>query len=118
MTTDDRKPYRALIDRLVEDCRSGQGQIGARRARAGLWNANATARSLPEQHEINEFLSRLSKADREVLARMLGDAFVGGVHATLVALHEAAISPFEDGYEGTPFHDFIGRLAGWEWPRS
>ena len=39
-----------------------------------------------------------------------------GVHTALVALHEDAIPPFEDGYEGTPFNDFAGRLDDWEWP--
>jgi hypothetical protein len=31
-------------------------------------------------------------------------------------LHEAGIQPFEDGYEGTPYHDFVGRLIDWSWP--
>jgi hypothetical protein len=47
---------------------------------------------------------------------MLAGAFFGGVHETLVVLHEAGIRPFDDGYEGTPYHDFVGRLDGWEWP--
>jgi uncharacterized protein DUF6547 len=71
---------------------------------------------MPDQAAINELLARLAVADRDVLASMLRDAFVGGVHQTLVALHEAEIPPFDDGYEGTPFHDFVGRLDGWEWP--
>jgi hypothetical protein len=48
---------------------------------------------------------------------MLEEALVAGVHETLVKLHEAQVEPFEDGYEGTPYHDFIGRLGGWEWPK-
>jgi hypothetical protein len=47
---------------------------------------------------------------------MLQEQFVDGVHAALVAMHEHPVPPFEDGYEGTPFHDFVGRLDGWEWP--
>ena len=47
---------------------------------------------------------------------MLEEQFVGGVHETLVVLHEADIEPFDDGYEGTPFHDFVGRLTDWPWP--
>ncbi len=43
-------------------------------------------------------------------------AFVSGVHTALRVLHEAGLPPFEDGYEGTPFHDFVGRLQGWQWP--
>jgi hypothetical protein len=108
--------YRQLIDRVVDDCRGGQGQIAARRARAGLWNGNATATELPDQHEANLLLRRLTQAERTVLARLLEEQFVGGVHAALVALHEAAIPPFDKAYEGTPFHDFVGRLDDWEWP--
>jgi hypothetical protein len=47
---------------------------------------------------------------------MLYDAFCGGVHETLVVLHEEGVPPFDGGYEGTPFHDFTGRLQGWPWP--
>ena len=49
---------------------------------------------------------------------MLEQAFVGGVHETLVVLHEAEVSPFDQGYEGTPFHDFVGRLDDWPWPEE
>jgi hypothetical protein len=115
-SSDNRRQYRGIIDRLVRDCRSGQGTIGASRARAGVWNANASSEFLPEQHQINEFLARLTKKDRETVAGMLSGEFVSGVHAALVALHEAAIPPFEDGHEGTPFHDFVGRLDDWNWP--
>ena len=72
----------------------------------------------PDQHEFNVLLARISEADRDILARMLQQAFEGGVHATLVALHEAALAPFDRAYEGTPFHDFVGRLAGWTWPST
>ena len=115
-----RKPavYRAFIDELVEMCRKGQGQIGARRARQGLWNPNATAESLPEQHAMNVLLRSLDASQREVLAEMLADEVVTGVFETLEALEKFEIAPFEDGYEGSAFHDFIGRLDGWEWPED
>ena len=45
--------YREMIDELVHVCRHGQGQIGARRVRAGLWNANARSDYLEEQHAVN-----------------------------------------------------------------
>jgi hypothetical protein len=118
MRRDKRRVYREVIDGLVKQCRSGQGSIGAARAREGVWNANATEDFLPEQHAINTLLARLSPADRETLAGMLSHQFQGGVHATLAALHEAGIPPFDEAYEGTPFHDFVGRLDGWEWPKS
>lgn len=118
VASDDRGRYRALIDAAVRACREGQGQIVPHRARAGVWNSNAV--DLPDELadpvEMNRFLAGLSDADRAVLAGMLEEAFVGGVHETLVILHEAGIQPFEDGYEGTPYHDFMGRLRGWSWP--
>jgi hypothetical protein len=119
---DDRAAYRQVIDRLVASCREGQGQIGAQRTRAGLWNADAD--TLPdslrdqreEQRRYNALLRSMSAADREVMAAMLREQFVSGVHETLVVLHEAQLEPFDDGYEGTPFHDFVGRLNDWPWP--
>ena len=112
------RTYRELIDELVRVCKDGQGQIGARRARNGVWNQNATKDFIPEQHEINLLLKRLSSADREVLAGMLTQEVVTGVFETLKALEQVEIEPFKDGYEGSPFNDFIGRLAGWEWPEA
>jgi hypothetical protein len=115
---DDDQEYRALLDTLVEACRSGQGQIGPSRVRAGVWNANTTAEEDPEQHYVNLLLERTSKVDREILAGLLQQAFEAGVHETLAALHEAQMVPFDRAYEGTPFHDFVGRLHGWQWPTS
>ena len=60
--------YRMVIDRLAHSCRDGQGHIGARRARNGVWNENATADYIPEQHEVNILLARMSREDREILA--------------------------------------------------
>lgn len=71
---------------------------------------------MPEQHAMNALLATLDDRGRDVLALMLEEAFVSGVHETLAVLHEAQVPPFEDGYEGTPFNDFVGRLEGWEWP--
>lgn len=116
-TADADALYRNVIDRLVDDCHNGQGQIGPRRARDGVWNRNATAKQLPDQHAINDLLARLNGPDREVLAKLLEQAFVGGVHTALAALHEIEVPPFDKAYEGTPYHDFVGRLDDWEWPR-
>jgi hypothetical protein len=117
---DGREQYRTLIDALVRACREGQGQIGPDRARRGIWNPEAARRpaDMPSQQKMNALLAGLSEADREVLAAMLLEAFEGGVHETLAVLHEAAVPPFDDGYEGTPFHDFVGRLHEWPWPIS
>jgi hypothetical protein len=49
---------------------------------------------------------------------MLAHEFAGGVFETLKALEAFDIAPFREGYEGSPYHDFIGRLADWEWPEQ
>src|SRR5436190_23779552 len=79
--TDPVKPqrYRDLIDHLVEVCHDGQGQIGARRVRAGVWNRNATADVLPDQHEVNLLLARMPAADREIFAALLAKEVELGV---------------------------------------
>jgi hypothetical protein len=97
-------------------CQDGQGQIGARRAREGVWNKSARRDFIPDQHEINLLLKRLSAADREVIAGMLAESVVTGVFETLKVLGQFEIEPFNDGYEGSPYNDFVGRLDDWSWP--
>jgi len=41
-----------------------------------------------------------------------------GVFETLKVLEQFQVEPFKDGYEGSPFHDFIGRLGNWQWPEN
>ena len=49
---------------------------------------------------------------------MLIQTYEGGVHDTLRVLHDHELPPFEDGCEGAPYHDFMGRLrTDWDWPR-
>jgi len=114
----DQARYRRVIDRLVQACQEGQGQIGARRARAGVWNRNAGSADGPlaDQWQMNQLLLCLTTDQREVLAKMLAQEFVSGVHDTLVVLYEEQVAPLDDGYEGDPYHDFVGRLDGWTWP--
>ncbi len=112
------KMYRDIIDELVQMCHDGQGQVGARRVRNGLWNQNATFDFLPDQHDINLLLLRMPAEDREILARMLAHEVTTGVFETLKLLEQFQVSPFTDGYEGSPFNDFIGRLNSWDWPEN
>ncbi len=113
-----RKPqiYRKLVDELVRVCKEGQGQIGARRVLAGVWNQSATPDFIPDQHAINLLLKRMSPADRETLAGMLAQEVVTGAFETLKLLEQFQIEPFKEGYEGSPYNDFIGRLNDWQWP--
>jgi hypothetical protein len=65
-----------------------------------------------------QLLQRLSEEQREVVARLMEEAFRGGVFQTLAALYRAELAPFDKGYEGAPYNDVVGRLDGWEWPES
>lgn len=107
-----------MIDELVGVCKDGQGQIGPRRVRAGVWNKNAKEDYISDQHAINLLLKRLSAEDREIIADMLAHEVVTGVFETLKVLEKFEVEPFKDGYEGSPYHDFIGRLNNWEWPKD
>jgi hypothetical protein len=115
----DSKPklYRDFIDDLVHVCHLGQGQIGPDRARRGIWNPHITDTTAPDQHAMNLLLAKLGASDRETIATFLAQEFEGGVFETLKALEKFQIAPFEEGYEGSPNHDFVGRVSGeWEWP--
>ena len=110
--------YRDFIDHLVDMCRQGQGQIAAKRVRSGVWNQNASADQIVDQHQANLALAKLGVADRQAFARLMSAEVELGVFETLKALEQFGIEPFETGYEGSPFNDFVGRLKGWEWPES
>ena len=115
------KIYRDIIDSLVQNCHSGQGQIGPDRVRDGVWNKNKPSDLDQHQNDLNELLSRLNSRDREILATQLEKTFQGGVFETLKTLEEFEIEPFKEGYEGSPYHDFIGRVDKkdqWEWPEK
>lgn len=101
--------YRRVIDDLVRSCREGQGQIVPKRVRAGQW------RGLVKDAD-DEVLAPLTEGQREHVAQIAADAYVDGVHEALVVLEANGVIPFDRGYEGTPYHDFIGRLTDWEWP--
>jgi len=115
-TPEKPQRYRDAIDALVRMCEAGQGQTGADRDRARVWNKNASETILPDDHRINLLLERLSPSDRGIIAGLLAQSVATGVFETLKVLEEFQIEPFTDGYEGSPYHDFIGRLDGWNWP--
>jgi hypothetical protein len=112
-----RSQYRLLIDALVDECRNGQVLPGW--VRRGVWNRYAEdhPEEMPEEHRMNILLARLDDADRDALAFMIEKSYEGAVHNTLGLLHDSAVPPFDAAYEGTPAHDFMGRLmTDWEWP--
>src|SRR5689334_11060347 len=94
-----RKPqnYRDAIDELVRMCQDGQGQIGASRVREGVWNKNPSVDLIPEQHQINLLLERLSPSDRKIIGDMLAQEVVTGVFETLKVMEQYHIEPFTEG---------------------
>lgn len=118
--SDDRELYRTVIDALVIQCRTGQGQVSAHRVRAGIWNENAEVvdDAAPNQHAMNVLLSSLSEEQRQVLAGILAEEFASGIFNALQVLELARIAPFTTGYDGTASDNFLDRLDDWEWPTS
>lgn len=120
MTEDEQwSTYRTVIDAMADECRDGQGQVLPGWVRRGVWNMYAVDHpdDMPEEHRMNEVLTRLDDSDRAVVARMLELAYAGGMHDTLRVLNDHEVPPFDDAYEGTPAQDFMGRLTtDWEWP--
>jgi hypothetical protein len=111
--------YRVVIDALVDECRNGQGRVLSGWVRRGVWNMHALDHpdDMPDEHRMNTVLGRMGEEDRAVVARMLELSYEGGVHDALQVLHDHEVPPFDDGYEGTPSHDFMGRLkTDWDWP--
>lgn len=114
-----RRQYRRLIDALVTECQHGQGQVFPERVRSGVWSRYAVDHpdEMPEEDRMNTVLARLGAEDRAAIARILELSYQAGVHDSLRVLHDNEVPPFDDAYEGTPFHDFMGRLmTDWEWP--
>nr|NLI49262.1 hypothetical protein [Propionibacterium sp.] len=118
--TDERIVYRAVIDTLVAQCRTGQGQVSARRVVAGVWNENAevVTDAAPGQHEMNLLLAALTPDQRAVLAALFAEEFASGVYNALQVLETAGIAPFVPEAGPTASDAFLDRLDDWEWPTA
>lgn len=117
MSEDPRWLYRQIIDALVVSC-ADAGQVSAQRVRAGVWNSNAedSPDAPAEQHAMNVLLTQLSPDQRETLAALFAEEYASGIFNALEVLHAARLAGFEEGYEGHPSDDFLGRMDGWAWP--
>lgn len=114
------KEYQAFIDGLLG---WPQSSIGARQAKAGIWNVN----EIPEQEKFNKLLKELPPEQRETLAEMLQNEHASGLFAVLAYLTdeinlrglrlvrngiELAVEPY-----GTEmYYDWTCRRAGDAWP--
>ncbi len=106
--------YRNVIDTLVRSSLEGQGETGPKRVRAGVWHgpgADGTS-------DAEVMLAKLDGRERELVAGMLLEMFVSGVHETLAVLHRGGVAPFDRSYDRTPFHDFVRRLDDEPWPEG
>ncbi len=110
------KIYRDFIDAMVEHCQSGSGSFVPDRIRGGAKDFHFQN---IDNSQVKQLLKKLPQSEREIIAKMLEDAFESGVFETLKQLEASNITPFESGYEGSVHFDFIGRLNKddpWEWP--
>ena len=81
---------------------------------------------LPENDHINKFLGQLNKNQKDVLVQLLNDARHGGIHDTLVYLHDAVsggeIKLMKEGVEmpvdhfESLYYDWHCRTCGDAWP--
>ena len=103
-----------MADEMVRVCREGQGRIGPQRARAGLWNQNATPDFIPEQHAIN-VLAGTPFWD-EVLAMNRSGTVLAGASAGAMMLGEKTYAPDDFDAAGFPqsvsVRDGLGVLGG------
>jgi hypothetical protein len=94
----------------------------------GRWVKGKGWPDLPENQPINQFLTKLSPEDKDVLVAILQEARDGGVHDALVVLHTEMANGLrlvKDGVEMAfePYHseiyyDWVARCAGDDWPES
>ena len=78
---------------------------------------------IDENKDINDLLSRLSQADKEIISRIILHARVSGIHDTLVYLSDKEYKLVRDDieianepYGTTLYWDYIARKDESEWP--
>ncbi|WP_221033313.1 DUF6547 family protein [Actomonas aquatica] len=92
-----------------------------------VWVTERGFPDLPENREKNQFLSELRPDQKEVLVQMLEEARDGGIHDTLVYLHdrmaieglrlrEGGIEMAHEPFDTQLYYDWVCRRAGDNWP--
>lgn len=113
------KLYQDIIDSLVEKSKS---------CADANWALNGEAKGASEHiSNLNKLFSKLTKEEREVLAKYALEAYSSGIYDTLcelewyIACKEMKISVEGEELPTTEFeglgNDFIGRREGWEWTK-
>lgn len=108
--------YKALIDALVAVSPDA----------AATWVRNGSYPDVPDNEDINALLAPLTDEQRQIIARMIQEAKVGGIHdAVVVLLDDGGYRVSRDGIElpyqpfGTESHfDYIARLDGPDWSEA
>ena len=114
---DQVKIYQDFIDELTE---LNEGV-------AAIWILEKEYPSVKENESINNLLKRLSKSDKEIIAQMVTDARIDGIHDTLVYLQDninlEGLKIVRNDIDianmphGTTMHwDYVARSQGQEWP--
>lgn len=108
--------YKAFIDGLVER------KDGVLRK----WILEKGYPNTDDNKKINELLSELSEEQKNVIAKMVLDARVGGIHDTLAYINEKMDcdnlvmtqegEAFPYDYFSSMNYDYIARCEGDEWP--
>jgi len=108
--------YKAFIDGLVER----KGCVASR------WIINGSYPQIDDNIAINQFLAMLTEQQKAILAKMVQDVRLGGIHDTLAYIDEMVdcdglvlsqggeVYPC-DHFEGMHY-DFVCRSEGDEWP--
>ena len=108
--------YKAFID----------GLVSRKNGVLSKWILEKGYPNTDENKEINELLSTMTDSQKKVLAKMVTDARIGGIHDTLAYMNEKmdceGLVLSQDGLH-FPYdrfdsmnYDFIARCEGDEWP--
>ena len=108
--------YKSFIDGLVK----------RKNGVLGKWILGNGYPQAGDNKEINELLASLSDKQKEVLAKVVTDARIGGIHDTLAYMNEMMdcdnLVLSQDGQDfpydqfDSMHYDFIARCEGDEWP--
>jgi len=102
--------------------------VARRNGVLGRWVKGKGWPDLPKNRPINQFLAKQSAEEKDLLVELLQEARDGGIHDTLVVLHEEMANGarlVKDGVEmafepyGTEIYvDWVARSEGDLWPES
>ena len=119
--TNPTEAYQALIDELVDETSHGVSEA--------LVKEDCIYSKAIGQGPANSLVKSLSAEQRKILAGMLHEERTGAIHDVLAVLtwwfecRDVAMTfhgqPMTSDFSGMGLHgDYIGRLGGWQWPKT